>query len=251
MYFDLRSVQDKLNQIQNSKFKILFSAIKRHQDICSIEVDLRYARNDLDLCVEIAQTGDPNKVLDQEPANARPVGALFFQSLVLYTRATKSQSRHRANAPIVNLYHSEFKQLHRDITEIRDDIFAHFGPGTDHRGGFWSREAVVLCVNELGLIKISTPSVRTNYRQWAIQGLSNLIDHAYEICLKLRSEREQNLLDQIGQLQNCEEFLSALRSSEFDPKNFFTTDSAATEFSENFGKIAKLTNTLHPSGSQI
>ena len=248
-FIDLRSVREKLQSIP--KFKILCSAIKRHQDICSIEADLRYARNDLDLCVEIAQVGDQIKVLEQNVVDARPVGALFFQALVLYTRATKSQSRHRGMAPIVDLYHNEFKQLHSKITEIRDDIFAHFGPGTDHAGGFWSREAIVLCVNDSGMIRISNPAVRTNYRQWAIQGLSDLIYHAYEICLSLSAEREQILVNQIGLLHNSSEFLDAIKLSAFDPKKFFTTEVAATEFSENFGKISRLINSLHPSGSQI
>lgn len=186
-YFDLHKVALELKKSGN--FRILVNQIRQLQDISSIETDLRYAQNDLDLCKNLGQAEELKSETPQNSHDARIIGALFSQSLIYYTRATKSESKHRGFAPITKGWPTDLQQLHIDITKIRDDIVAHFGPGTNHVSGFWSREAIVLCLGDTGKFWISTPFVRANYREWAVVNLFRLIDRAYKDCLVIKNQR--------------------------------------------------------------
>ena len=124
-FFDLGNVAVSLKK--SLEFKLLVNKIRQLQDISSIEIDLRYARDDLNCCIDLGCLEPLDFEKPQNPRDARVIGALFVQSLVYYTRATKSESRHRGFAPITRNWTPELKNVHSDIVKIRDDIVAHFG----------------------------------------------------------------------------------------------------------------------------
>ena len=246
--FDLGNVAVSLKK--SSEFKLLVNKIRQFQDISSIENDLRYARDDLNLCIDFGCLEPLDFVKPQNARDARLISSLFVQSLVYYTRSTKSKSYHRGFAPITKNWSPELLLIHSDVVKIRDDIFAHFGPGTDHVSGFWSREALVLCLFQSGVVQVSTPFVRSNYREWAISNLSQLIDRAYSDCLQIKHQRLESLMNQILLHQSDVKFTNALTASNFVPESFFVTIAAAQAFYKNLGGESPITTSLHPAGSQ-
>ena len=246
-FFDLGNVAVSLKK--SLEFKLLVNKIRQLQDISSIEIDLRYARDDLNCCIDLGCLEPLDFEKPQNPRDARVIGALFVQSLVYYTRATKSESRHRGYAPITRNWTPELKNVHSDIVKIRDDIVAHFGPGTDHVSGFWSRESIVLCSYQSGAVQISTPFVRSNYREWAISNLSQLIDRAHSDCLQIKSQRTESLLNQIMLHQGDVKFTNALTISKFVPESFFVTIASAQSFYKNLGGEFPIATSLHPAGT--
>lgn len=245
-FFDLNKLAAKLKK--TGQFKILIDHIRQLQDISSVETDLRYARQDLDLCLSIGAVETFDGEVSQNPNDARVIGALFSQSLIYYTRATKSHSKHRGFAPVTKNWPVELLKLHRDIVKIRDDIIAHFGPGTDHASGFWSREAVVMCLSETGRFRISTPFVRANYKEWAVTNLSQLIDKAYADCLKIKWQRLEILTKQIETLQEDQNFMNQLKLYTFSPESFFVSAVSARAFYENLGGEIPIMTSLQPAG---
>lgn len=227
----------------------MVNQIRQLQDISSIETDLRYAQNDLDLCKNLGQAEELKSETPQNSHDARIIGALFSQSLIYYTRATKSESKHRGFAPITKGWPTDLQQLHIDITKIRDDIVAHFGPGTNHVSGFWSREAIVLCLGDTGKFWISTPFVRANYRKWAVVNLFRLIDRAYKDCLVIKNQRLNVIAKQIELHQADDIFIAALRCCTFLPESFFVSKSSAKAFHEHLGSEFPVANSLHPVGT--
>ncbi|MBV9840233.1 MAG: hypothetical protein JOY99_01640 [Sphingomonadaceae bacterium] len=86
----------------------------------------------------------------REPAMQAGVGklaencalALMYGAIVLYTRATKSESDHRRTFDPRSKFDDEEKAAHTIICGLRDDAVAHYGPGTPYAGPSWQADGV-------------------------------------------------------------------------------------------------------------
>ena len=140
-FFDLGNVAVSLKK--SLEFKLLVNKIRQLQDISSIEIDLRYARDDLNCCIDLGCLEPLDFEKPQNPRDARVIGALFVQSLVYYTRATKSESRHRGFAPITRNWTPELKNVHSDIVKNKRRHCCTFW--TRNRSCFWFLVSRIYC----------------------------------------------------------------------------------------------------------
>jgi hypothetical protein len=120
--------------------------IRNAVDPKSIEVDLVLAS---DACDALAFSLD-NPM--QQPANFRETSeaALFSYIVVLYARATKSESDVRKQYDPRSKFNAEEKKAHLELCDLRDKAVAHFGHGGSYVGN-WNTELAVADSNYIGV----------------------------------------------------------------------------------------------------
>ncbi|SEH15066.1 hypothetical protein SAMN05428974_1343 [Sphingopyxis sp. YR583] len=69
--------------------------------------------------------------------------ALLNNALILYVRATKTDSRERDGFDLRARFDEGQKRVHKELCDLRDSAIAHFGSGGEY-GGEWQAELVIL-----------------------------------------------------------------------------------------------------------
>jgi hypothetical protein len=121
------------------KHKKLGYLILQHRDAHSAYTDLKLASDFMGSVREIAR-GSHDAEADSIAENSGL--ALFHSAIVLYARATKTQSKHRRAYDLTRSFDPEERRAHDTLCGLRDDAIAHFGPGGSYSGPAWQKEGV-------------------------------------------------------------------------------------------------------------
>ncbi|EPR17739.1 hypothetical protein M527_15510 [Sphingobium indicum IP26] len=117
----------------------LANQIRRARDLHSLSTDLVMAMESIDaLEAELTVAADPDdhrKLITES--------ALLNNALVLYVRATKTESKERGGFDLRARFGDEEKVVHKELSDLRDSAIAHFGSGGSY-GGEWQAELVIL-----------------------------------------------------------------------------------------------------------
>ncbi|WP_457588333.1 hypothetical protein [Ensifer canadensis] len=196
--FDLSKV---ITNVDEAKHKAFIKAVKALHAAYSVELDLEAAR------ISVAEVEQINNEALSDALSHR-ANALLTHAVVIYSRATHNKAVTRYNVGITGAYSSRQKQLHKQITRLRDKCIAHFGPGEN-----WNDERVVQLYKH-GSHGVTVVHRRTNYRAETIDALKELLAAGIPHVQHLQRQRSDELLDLIGA---ADENLAALiRQHEFE-----------------------------------
>ncbi len=135
--FNLSALADRL--FREKRMLPLAGKIRRARDLHSLSTDLLMALESLDaLDVQLKVDTDPDdhqKLITES--------ALLNNALVLYVRATKTESQERGGFDLRPRFSTEEKAVHRELSDLRDSAIAHFGSGGSYEGE-WQAELVIL-----------------------------------------------------------------------------------------------------------
>lgn len=135
--YNLSAFADRL--FADRRMLPLANQIRRARDLHSLSTDLVMALESMDaLEAELAVPADPDdhrKLITES--------ALLNNALVLYVRATKTESRERGGFDLRTRFTSDEKTVHQELSDLRDHAIAHFGSAGSY-GGEWQAELVIL-----------------------------------------------------------------------------------------------------------
>jgi hypothetical protein len=135
--FNLSALADRL--LAEKRMLPLANHIRRARDLHSLSTDLVMALESVDaLEAELATAADPDdhrKLITES--------ALLNNALVLYVRATKTESRERRGFDLRSRFSADEKIAHQELSDLRDHAIAHFGSGGSYDGE-WQAELVIL-----------------------------------------------------------------------------------------------------------
>jgi hypothetical protein len=144
--FNLTVLSERL--FSEGRLKPLAGKIKVALDMTSAHTDLVIALETLDAL---------DALLAAPPADDTPraaaESALLNTAVVLYARATKTQSDARKTFDNSANFTAEEKAVHQEPIDLRDDAIAHFGSGGSYRG-MWQAEAVILQRSPTGVVRV-------------------------------------------------------------------------------------------------
>lgn len=228
---------------RNEKFKRLAHLIRQTIGAASADEDLAYAGEALAIAVK---TSSP----DEGHEGARITGALLFQALILYMRGTTVSSKNRRSSPVTEKWTIELKEKHKNISDLRHDALAHFGPATRHPGGFWAKETLVLNVGKDGS-QIVPLCLRTNYRGAVAAELGELIPAARASLKQIIEQRSRDLILEISRIESDPALLDVLRANPFDAYSFYVSEEAARDAlrAASGGPSSDARSTWRPAGT--
>jgi hypothetical protein len=135
--FNLSALADRL--MRDRRMLPLANKIRRARDLHSLSTDLVMALESLDaLDVQLAVGTDPDshqKLITES--------ALLNNALLLYVRATKTESEERGGFDLRSRFSEEERLIHKELCDLRDRAIAHFGSGGTYQGE-WQAELVIL-----------------------------------------------------------------------------------------------------------
>lgn len=173
-------------------YKSIASQIKRFRDAHSAHTDLSSA---LDMLLAVK----PAAGQAEHGCNWAPhtVPALIYSAVMLYARATKSTSDHRSTLDLRKHFNDDQRAVHQRLCDLRDDAFAHFGPGLVDNGNAWNEERVLLPVDrpeEMGLLALSK---RVSYFPPFVQKAILHVQRALLLTQREMQRREERLIEAI------------------------------------------------------
>ena len=154
--------------------------------------------------------------------------ALLMSSVVLYARATKSQSDHRMTFDIRTKFSDEEKARHIAICALRDDALAHFGPGMGEGSDALQQDGVfAIFDHERGLLQIATMSRRKVIDLSLVDMITLQIQRAILIVERQIQERREKIGKELMDLLVAGEIsMEMWRSCEFDLMELFGDEEA-------------------------
>ena len=153
--------------------------------------------------------------------------ALMYSAIVLYARATKSESDHRRTFDPRSKFDDAEKHAHSVLCGLRDDAIAHFGPGHPYTGPTWQADGVFL-VPPNG--QIMTASRRLVIVPGIIDLLERQVHRALMIADREVQTRNSSLADALIDLSTTEPALyDGLGAFEVDLAQFFDDAVAAQD----------------------
>lgn len=125
--------------------------------------------------------------------------ALFQSALLLYVRATKTDSKHRASFDFRKDYDTEEKRKHKMLCDLRDEAIAHYGPGGVSNGPALQDDGVFLVQTETLGGQVFTASRRAVIAHSLIADLTQMAHRA----LMLSDKRTQLLNEKVVEKINA------------------------------------------------
>lgn len=220
---DLAAAADSLPD----EHKTLKHRIKQLRDSHSIQTDLT-------LAVEFIGTMQALK----KNAAAKNAGgiaqnaflALFYSSLLLYVRATKTQHDHRASFDFRAEYNDDQKIKHDVLCDLRDKALAHYGPGGRYVGPAFQKEGVFIPYYEGTHGRIMNASHRLIIQPELISSLQQMTHRALMISERRTQALNQKVVDLVNTTaQQDAELLPLLRQHITDLSTFLGSEEAAHE----------------------
>lgn len=169
-----------------SRHKAVANAIRHYRDAHSAHTDLTTA---YDMLLSVS---DMAKAADGSNAAARiAVPALIYTAVLLYVRATKTSSKHRTALNITNQFSVAEAAIHAELTELRDDALAHYGPGG--AGHVWNEERVLLPLDRADDARIVVASKRSAYTPGFVRRVTPQVHRGMILFQKEMLRREEKL----------------------------------------------------------
>lgn len=135
--FNLSALADRL--FDENRMLTFAGKIRRSRDLHSLCTDLVMGLESLGALEEqLAIPTDPNdhiKLITES--------ALLNNAIILYVRATKTDSDERGGFDLRSRFNDAQRAIHKELTDLRDKAIAHFGSGGSY-GGEWQAELVIL-----------------------------------------------------------------------------------------------------------
>jgi hypothetical protein len=179
--FNLTALADRL--FEEKRLLPLAGKIRRARDVCSLVVDLMMAAESLDALETLL--ANPTEVYDFNALTAQ--SALLNYALVLYARATKTDSDERGGFDLRSRFNDQEKLTHQELSDLRDQAIAHFGSGGSYTG-VWQAELVVLQSTGNGeKVGVVTRRQTTDFKLAA--RARKQIGVAYDLLCALRTEK--------------------------------------------------------------
>jgi hypothetical protein len=134
--FNLSALADRL--LAEGRKTDFAMKIRAAVDAHSIKADLTLAG---EACTTLAFLADQPQAM---PANMKDTAqaALLSYAILLYVRATKSNSEARRTYDLRSKLSAEEKQVHAELCDLRDKAVAHFGTGGSYVGN-WTVEVAI------------------------------------------------------------------------------------------------------------
>lgn len=157
----------------------LRSAVKK---ACGLQVelnDLHLARQTID---ELAALDVTARTLDDQTSSAQLdryglIGhALYLSAILLYVRATEDRSRHKPVRRYAKRFDAELFALHDEVTKLRDDALAHWGPGPVPIGRPHNNVVAIVQLPIGPTSAVQTVATRANYKADVVDKLRVLLD---------------------------------------------------------------------------
>ncbi len=151
--YDLTALSERL--FAEGRLQPLAGKIQRAQDLASLHADLIMASECLDaLEVLMAQSA-----ADDDFAKNITGVSLLSNAVILYARATKTESDERRGFDLRSRFSPEEKVVHQELCDLRDKAIAHFGSGGSYTGE-WKVERVVLDVTDAADARVAVATRR-------------------------------------------------------------------------------------------
>lgn len=225
--FNLTALSDRL--FAEGRLLPLAGKIRRARDLHSLSTDLVMALEGLDaldvLFNSPSVSGDYIKTAMEL--------ALLNNALVLYVRATKTESQQRGGFDLLSRFNELEKVAHKELTDLRDHAIAHFGSGGSYVGE-WQAELVILQVRG----EDAKPAVVTR-RQMVDQKLAKRTRKQIEVALALLRalalEKLSEVTDEINKAgADDPAFHNELRQHLLNLDIFLTSDEAGQAARSSF-----------------
>lgn len=231
--FNLSALADRL--FREKRMMPLVGRIRRSRDLHSLSTDLVMALESLDALDELlAVQTDPD-----DHSKLITESALLNNAIVLYVRATKTESEERGGFDLRSRFDGAEKLVHKELSDLRDAAIAHFGSGGTY-GGEWQAELVILQFSG----EDAKPGVATR-RQTVDRNLARRahaqIERALFLMRQIYYEKLAEVTEEINQaVANSPDFYKeiALHPLNFDlfMKSTEAADAARASFSSGYAK---------------
>jgi len=183
--YNLSAFADRL--FREKRLLPLAGKIRRARDLHSLATDLVMAvesLNSLDVLLALPTDPDDHDKLITE-------SALLNNALILYVRATKTDSRERDGFDLRARFDEAQKLVHKELCDLRDSAIAHFGSGGDY-GGEWQAELVILQFQG----SEAKPAIATR-RQTVDRNLAGRARQQIEVALEMMRALSREKLDEV------------------------------------------------------
>jgi hypothetical protein len=188
--FNLSAFAERL--FNEKRMLSLAGKIGRARDLHSLCTDLVMALESLDaLEQQLKVPADPDdhqKLITES--------ALLNNSIILYVRATKTESRERGGFDIRSRFSASEKRVHKEICDLRDHAVAHFGSGGSYEGD-WQAELVILQMKG-DEAKVGVVTRRQTVDRNLVERISNQSKHALLILRDVYNERLNDITSEIN-----------------------------------------------------
>lgn len=169
--------------------------ITRYRDITSIYSDILQAIDRLQSVEEAVQLADRGVSWAQHAAPA-----LIFSAVISYVRATKSESRHRSTLDIRAKLTPTQLELHKRLCALRDDAFAHYGPGEVLGARTWQEQQILVPLDNPQGLQLIPGTVRLLFHPEFVQESLALCRRALLLTQKAMEEREAQMVPELMRL---------------------------------------------------
>jgi hypothetical protein len=210
------------------EYRKLKSLIERLSSAHSIHADLAIA-HDMLTALEIAQAqaDEATKHGAGRTWQADASLALLNSVIILYSRATKTSSRHRGSIAFLKEFSASETEAHEHLCRLRNDAIAHFGPGATLGGQSWHVEKVFVPLDNPERLKIMTASRRL-IKQAQVQAMARTqVERAVEISLRTTRERNSAVVEELNRLINDPMIREIAARHQCDLVEFFGSEEEA------------------------
>ncbi len=217
--YDLNAFAARLPD--RSEFRKLKGLIRQIGSVGSALEDIRECQHYADLGRLIDSGAVTAKRFDQPLPPVELVGPIMSWAIVLYARATHSESRSRRTESVLDALNEEQRASHKLLIDLRNGALAHFGPGPDLSSP-WSKDATVLRVGGTQKIKIYTPVRRQRHSRAVNEALRSNLPAVKDALAALRRRRDERFYDEFERLFRPNwRILKSLDRYPFDWESFF------------------------------
>ena len=159
--------------------------------------DAHSAHTDISQALDMLQSVGPAQT-DADGGNPwaqHAVPALIYSAIVLYVRATKSSSDHRATFNLASDLPDRLKVVHDRLCLLRDGAIAHYGPGRVGAGRAWHEERVIIPLDHPGGMQLVAASRRVAFPPGLVEDATSLCQRMLIVAQREVEKRERKLVD--------------------------------------------------------
>lgn len=210
----------------------LSKAVGLASAVGSIRDDLVDAAGGLRLIDQLAGSDQAEIDAADRTDVTRIIGALFDHAIILYARATTTQSD---RLPLLGTPKDpDDRALHDEILRLRNSVVAHFGRGDFLAEGPLYKEAVILNVFAVGAgqkHQVSVYTQRTTNRAGFAQRFTALIDSRLAEVMERFEPLQLAVRDRLEEAASADPSLvGRFAAHEFDVDAFFATKGFADQY---------------------
>jgi hypothetical protein len=162
------------------------------------------------------------------------VPALWQSAIILYVRATNSDSQHRSTLNLRGKFDEEELRRHERLCALRNDALAHFGPGPIANGGKLHEERLLLLLDRPNEPRLMIASKRLGLSPQLVSEVRAQVHRAMILAQREVEKREQVLAERLNVLTESagDDFFAILRQHKIDLDELFGSHPATEVFAD-------------------